>query len=75
MILQLNIGTVKVENYADMQSEHPEEVYIPSPFSVKEAEPKVSPTSLLLFVSLCLCFFECLQGRMMKFWKVFSSFY
>jgi hypothetical protein len=62
--LQLSIDIIKVESDADNQNEDPidmdtEEVYIPSPFSVKEVESKVSPISLLLFMSLCLYLCVC----------------
>jgi hypothetical protein len=67
IILQLIIDIIKVENDAGIQSEEEpigmvtEEVHIPSPFCVQEAEPKVSHISLLVFMSLCLCLFLCLQ--------------
>jgi hypothetical protein len=48
IILQQNIDIIKVENYVDVLSEEDfigmktEEIYIPSSFSIRKAEPKVS---------------------------------
>jgi hypothetical protein len=80
IILQPNIDIIKVENDADIQSEggsigmETEEVHIPSAFSVKEAEPKVSHIFRGFFIALheFVSVFVCLQGRrMIKFENVF----